>query len=641
MAFELIAYTLFTAIAISPLPLVGSTGGLPLPVCGLLIVAGTLSPKTGTERPCTGQKGRMALIGSLLVAAILVWISSILLVAKGVADSLNGLFPLLVFYIFEGTCLYRFSRVLAAIKHDSGTKGLLGLAARILLSLLPYALLVLVGGGLQPRGIEPEGVQASLVWENVQIPVRYHDLIHPEGTDLATRLPVVACVFLLITLLAVVTFGETARTPYAAPRSPILALALGLSAAGLGVQAESLAAQLSVAQTFAILAAALIAILAICSVMRLHPRQSRIDDTETIAPIDLSTYPLSTREKTAAEMRLQMHSSAEIAAAMGVSASTVRTYLSRALAKMGTESWEDTQDLLKAQKALPADSSSPSKMPHVEKVCEALPSSKTAGCILAAWGCLNVFGSTLKFLPDGYRTVSEMLLAIVAISVTGATAMRASGQPAPSETTHTRTESLYPLGIGVLFSFSTAFPFTAFQGMPLALTGLAFTSIALFSCWGLSDCPGEPNTKRTLFALGLLSGHTLISACGLYCQTALLLDDSVLFSIASSGIGLVTLAALTTIITAIVRQRQNHNAPAPQNESLNENLARALLQECGMSELAADIAVQTAKGLSANRICADLHVAPGTVQGARHKAYRILDAHDALSLRNALMQRTR
>lgn len=650
MALTIIAFLLFTAIAVSPLATVSYTGMLTLPAFGLIATVGTLTPESAERRADSVRKERKNLIVPLLVAAVLSWVLPAPLLINSLSNPAARLALLLITLTFQGVCLFHFSKRLIIFKAGGGCKmepiaspsgiPFLPLPMNVFFALLPYLMLILSGRTGQSPNAQLAYLQASLSWETVDVPARYDDLAHLPPSSQPTDPLAVACTLFLIASLACFVLGPHFKSQNKDLPSSALSLAFGLILTVPSALTETFITQHAIEKAFFLIAAML---LVTFFASKIQAQQRSESETEMGPKIDLSPYGLSARERIAAELHLQMHSSSEIAEKMELSASTVRTYLSRALAKIGAASWETARASLCKQSSNTLEADSSNETSPARKTERPAIVLRAYAALLAGLGCCNALGLNLGAESESYAALGRLLLLLPALIAITIELDVTSNLKSPAA--HRKAiDSAFPLAVGALTSFSLAFPFAAFQSLALKCAGAGVSIVALLGCWTLPNArrqqPAECLSTLASFAAGALLSYSLTSLCGLYCQTALLLDDSLLFSVAIPVLAFITLAALGACLLGIARLRKSFIARAPHAEALNTGRAKTFLHACGMSDLAAEIVVLSANGMTTSRICADLHVAPGTVQGARYRAYKILDVHDSRSLREALLQRT-
>ncbi|WP_239283366.1 LuxR C-terminal-related transcriptional regulator [Collinsella sp. An271] len=95
--------------------------------------------------------------------------------------------------------------------------------------------------------------------------------------------------------------------------------------------------------------------------------------------------------------------------------------------------------------------------------------------------------------------------------------------------------------------------------------------------------------------------------------------------------------AASAAVIMRVRGRAARLDELPMRDAQLKGRMKGVLMGCGFTPLYADVAVGIASGLSRREICQELNCAPGTVNDARHQAFRYFDVHTSRDLKVALV----
>lgn len=381
------------------------------------------------------------------------------------------------------------------------------------------------------------------------------------------------------------------------------------------------------------------------------------DTEDTNQPKSLATlfsdFGLSDRELCAVEQKLHGATSVQIADQMNLSSSTVRTYLSRSLAKMGLSCWEDVWLIPGVKDAISGAGEVAERCPDSTQGGPSANSVTIAWLLFAAVAAVLWLAKCLMlFVPQGMEFFPERVLGSLADMLPSAFSFgfaafyysRISGGTYRSNwCVHIDFPFIAPASL--LISMGMIVPLAMLDGVRAAVVSFGtITGVVLLvlSGWLLASSQRLGRRVRDggrsllCVAACLIFGWAFTRDISLYSQIALLLNDA-----ANAALGSVILlvffllsfcALIWTYRVQIVRADYREGACFDDD-------AKALLVSCGLSPLAADIVLCISRGESASEICLRLHVAPGTVNSARNRAYKIFNIHDARSLEAEIRSR--
>lgn len=174
---------------------------------------------------------------------------------------------------------------------------------------------------------------------------------------------------------------------------------------------------------------------------------------------------------------------------------------------------------------------------------------------------------------------------------------------------------------------------------------LAVHAVFLWRFWR-TDVHLPPLPLRSMvlmFGFGMFVSLTLLSSISHLSEGALYfsileLDAIHLQSGLSYGVGVASLVALGALVASVsgLRQRLDALRVIGSFPKLGEDRVIAYLKTRGLSELQARIMWLALTGRSRSEICCDLHVAPGTVNAARHGCYQLFGVRSIVQLASHL-----
>ena len=333
----------------------------------------------------------------------------------------------------------------------------------------------------------------------------------------------------------------------------------------------------------------------------------------------LDTVLLTAREREVLELALEGATVDQTAERMGIARSTVASYRSRALSKLGVSSVQDLLATIRAREAIAPSVEGPEKAAQTWR--------PLWDACRAAFAALLVAASVaLRFLvPQGFSN-AIFTVTFVCVFAAGIKAMLAIRQRSSA------SEIVVALLVG--------------SGCALLCAGCLYGPqiylarrivVSLFVVYLLLSVSRHLPREKTTTA-GQSAPYERVRATALTCAGLVgcaLVPPGSHAIVILTGAGWATGFAAFALICAELLCAATHDKRLADlaNASLaGDERGLAYLRGCGLGELEADVALLTAQGFARAQIAAALAVSPSTVSAYRSSAYAALGVADRQAL---------
>ena len=381
-----------------------------------------------------------------------------------------------------------------------------------------------------------------------------------------------------------------------------------------------------------VLAAVSVAIMLVCAILAwVLSARALPEDCDTMEEpaslldaAGLDTAQLTAREREALELALEGATVDRSAESMGIARSTVASYRSRALSKLGIGSTQELLAMIREKESIAEPSEKREEAARVwqSRACQSfwdpkrasqaalllalslavrflVPQAFANALIVTIFACVFVAGikALLRIRQKG--STAEIMVALL---IGGACALALAGCAFGPKIYLARRIVLSLPIIYLLLSVLRHFPYAGSSASGQSCPYMRVRAVALTSA-GLVGCALVPPGAHAIVVLTGAGWTTGFAVCVLVCAE---------------------------LLCATAHDRRLADLA---NASLaGDERKLAYLRGCGLGELEASVALLTAQGFNRSQTAASLAVSPSTVSAYRSSAYRALGVTDRQGL---------